>query len=94
MLERNFRGRQGEIDLIVEKNDELAFVEVKNWSSFGASELETAVGPRKRQRIIETSKIFLNRNREYKWLHLRFDIVLLKDGQVERYIESAFTGEI
>jgi putative endonuclease len=94
VLERNFRGRRGEIDLIARRGEILAFVEVKNWSSFGLSELEVALGPEKRKRIVETSKIFLNRHREYSSLRIRYDLILMRKGRVERHIESAFTGEL
>ena len=94
ILARNFRGKRGEIDIIAAKADTLAFVEVKNWSVFGAEDLEMAVSARKRRRIVETSKIFLSRNREYSSARVRYDVLLLREGVVARRIESAFTGEV
>jgi putative endonuclease len=94
ILARNFRGRRGEIDLVAQKDGVLAFVEVKNWGGFGASELERAIGPAKRRRIVETAKIFLAQYREYSNARIRFDVLLLSgEGAVHR-IESAFTGEL
>jgi putative endonuclease len=94
ILARNFRGPRGEIDIIAARADTLAFVEVKNWSIFGAEDLEAALSSRKRRRIIETSKIFLSRNREYSSARVRYDVLLLREGLVARRIESAFTGDV
>ncbi len=93
ILERNYRGPRGEIDIIAAKGEVLAFVEVKNWSVFDAGELGVAISSRKARRIIETSKIFLSRNREYSDARLRYDVLLVREGRLIRRIESAFTGE-
>ncbi|MEI6388350.1 MAG: YraN family protein [Spirochaetota bacterium] len=93
ILSRNFRMKTGEIDLIAEKTGIVCFVEVKNWSVFGAEDLSRAISSRKRHRIVETSKIFLSRNREYSSAQVRYDVLLLRDGTVVRRFESAFTGE-
>ena len=93
ILERNYRGPRGEIDIIAAKADSVVFFEVKNWSVFDAGELATAISARKAKRIVETSKIFLSRNREYSDARLRYDVLLIKEGRIVRRIESAFTGE-
>ena len=74
ILEKNFRCKLGEIDIIALEEDTLVFVEVKTrWSkSFG--EPEEAVTPRKIHSIIKTGQY-------YKLLHpelpeaLRIDVV-------------------
>ncbi len=94
VVERNFRQRGGEIDLIVERGGILAFVEVKSWSRAGPEDLERSIGREKRRRIFETAKIFLSRHRKYNDRSVRFDVVLVQDGgAIERY-PSAFTGEL
>ncbi len=93
IVARNFRMKSGEIDLIAEKAGIICFVEVKNWSVFGAEDLARAISSRKRRRIVETSKIFLSRNREYSSAQVRYDVILLRDCTVVRRFESAFTGE-
>lgn len=94
LLARNFRAGRGEIDIIAEKGDTLAFVEVKTWSRLGPEELERSVGPDKRRRIIETSQIFLSRHRQYSDARLRYDLLLMKGDSPARRIEGAFTGEL
>lgn len=93
ILERNYRGPRGEIDIIAFRGETIAFVEVKNWSVFGVAELGPSISKKKATRIIETSKIFLSRNREYSDARVRYDVLLLKEGRLARRIESAFTGE-
>jgi putative endonuclease len=93
ILSRNYRAGRGEVDIIAWNGEALAFVEVKNWSVFDSEDLGTAISEGKRRRIIETSKIFLSRNREYSSARVRYDVFLLREGRVVRRLESAFTGE-
>jgi putative endonuclease len=94
IVAKNFRWKGGEIDLAAERGDEIAFVEVKSWESYGPEELERAIGPDKRRRIVETSKIFLARNRQYSSRRVRFDVILVRGGGIAERYESAFTGEL
>lgn len=89
LLEKNYRCKQGEIDLIMELEDTLVFVEVRYRSNphYGNS-LDT-VTPRKQQRLIKTAQYYL-------WTHhlvntaARFDVVGLKDFQHPEWIQNAF----
>lgn len=92
IIARNYRWRGGEIDIIALSGDYIAFVEVKTWDAFSVNDLEYAIGPVKRARIIETSKIFLDRHRQYKGLRPRFDVMFVQGGGTAiRQFESAFT---
>ena len=57
IIDRNFRCRYGEIDIICEKHGALIFVEVKKRANdlFGGG--AAAVDERKRERIIKTAQI-------------------------------------
>ena len=94
VLARNFRVSRGEVDIIAVKDGILAFVEVKNWSVLDAEDLESAISAGKRRRIVETSKIWLFRNREYSSARVRYDVFLVREGLIARRLESAFTGEL
>lgn len=91
ILERNYRTRSGEIDLIALHEGAVVFVEVKTRTSnaFGAPEL--AVNPRKQQRMIKAALGYL----KYKKLHqvpCRFDVVAISaatDREME-LIQNAF----
>ena len=93
VVARNFRAGRGEIDLAAARGGVLAFFEVKAWEGLGPESLGFSIGPAKRRRIIETSQIFLDRHREYNGWRIRFDVLLLRGGQVREHYESAFTGE-
>jgi putative endonuclease len=76
ILQRNFRIRGGEVDIIGRDKDALCFVEVKSWGRAMWPELGLAIGPRKRERIRKTARCWLDRNRT-QWRQLRFDLMLI-----------------
>lgn len=92
ILERNFRGNGGEIDIIAEREDEIVFFEVKTWRDFDEMELERMVNARKRDRIIRAARAFLAGHGMVDGHRVRFDILLLERGtdRVKHY-EDAFT---
>lgn len=91
ILQRNFRVRRGEIDIIAETAGTLVFVEVKTWTRNGAQDLARAVDSVKIGRIIETSKIYLATHRQYISKRIRYDVVLLHPGRgTPLIIEGAF----
>jgi len=94
IIARNYRWARGEIDIVASREGVLAFVEVKAWSGLGSEALGQAIGAEKRRRIIETSKIFLARHREYNSWRVRYDVLLVRDGRVIERYESAFTGDV
>ena len=90
VLASNFRAGRGEIDIVATKDDIIAFIEVKRWNRNGPQDLRDSIDRRKIARIIETSKIFLAKYRQYSGKRIRYDVFLLSpDGQPARY-EGAF----
>jgi putative endonuclease len=77
ILEKNFRSRRGEVDIVAVRDDVVAFVEVKSWSSWSAAELEYAIGMSKQRRIRRTAEIYLQGRRDLHGHHLRFDVVFV-----------------
>lgn len=90
IVARNWRRGSGEIDIVALKDGLLAFVEVKAIDAYGLESLESSVGWRKRQRIIETSKLFIAAHREFKYMAVRFDVVSVVADAVTEHFESAF----
>ena len=90
VLEKNFRSRMGEIDIVALDGDTLIFVEVKSWSYYGIETLEYALDGKKRHKIIETSKYFLSLHREYRYMSIRYDVIFLSSGGIT-HLASAFT---
>ena len=95
LLCRNFRCRQGEIDLIVEKDQQLIFVEVKTRSYHSITSAVENIHYRKQQRISRTAQTYLNQNPDYGKYNTRFDaIIVLHDKRDETFkihhFEDAF----
>jgi len=93
ILERRFRTRAGEIDLVARDGNTLVFVEVKARTSLACGRPAEAVDARKRGRIARVASLYLAREcgRESP---CRFDVVevLLEPGSPPRVrlIRNAF----
>ena len=94
ILSKNFRIRGGEIDIIAQKNEVLAFIEVKTRKNilFPLSQVVTLT---KQKKIIKTAKCFLLSYKQTIDTVYRFDVALVKLGNSSSitYIPNAFTGE-
>ena len=90
IVERNFRKRVGEVDIIAVEGGTIAFCEVKSWERMPMSGLEHALNRRKQGRIIRTSLWYLNAHPRYKRLQPRFDLLFVSHGTVE-HLQNAFT---
>ncbi len=93
VVDRNFRTRSGEIDIIVQKDDFLVFVEVKSLSHGDIDTLSAELGPRKQQKIIKTAKYYLQNHRQYNYQYIRFDVLALDVAGLEPvyHIINAFS---
>jgi len=93
VVERNFRARGGEIDLIARDGDVLAFVEVRFREGDGHGLPEESVGPAKRRRIAAAARAYLSTIPPDSWREARFDVAAV-DGSgsapVIRYYPAAF----
>jgi putative endonuclease len=94
VLERNFRTRRAEIDLIAGRGDVLAFVEVKTWRTLSRAELGDAVNLRKQARIAGAARHYLARRPDLSERHMQFDVVFIdsRSGGIE-HIAGAWSGE-
>lgn len=93
ILERNWRVRNGELDIVAEKNCTLVFVEVKTLPHGNLEFLSHVLDERKQKKIIEISKCFLASHRQYNNSVIRYDVIVLDmPGLPEVYhIENAFS---
>ena len=92
ILERNFRGANGEIDIIAIKDGHLSFVEVKSRKNTDFGYPADAVTVQKQKKIINAAKVFLMRFEDYN--EISFDVceVYTKDRKIN-YIKNAFVVE-
>lgn len=88
ILERNFRCRYGEIDLIAEIHQTLVFCEVKYRSVVDARVPFEAVTTRKQQRISKTAFYYLSTHFCTESV-CRFDVIGISGDQIH-HIENAF----
>ncbi len=92
LLERNYRTRYGELDLVLRDGATLVFVEVKMRRGTGFGDPLEAVTPRKQAAIRTLAEHYLS-HRESDYESLRFDVVgiLVGDGTSEVvHVEDAF----
>lgn len=75
ILERNYRCRAGEIDLIAREDPYLVFVEVKYRAGAAAGYGSEAVDFRKQQRIIRAASWYLMEKHIRADMPCRFDVV-------------------
>ena len=92
LLERNYRSRWGEIDLVMQDAAILVFVEVRLRAASRYGSPAETIGNRKRQRLIRTAQHYLQTHRDAR---ARFDVIAITTGdhapQIE-WIKDAFSA--
>lgn len=93
IIQRNFRTRTGEIDIICQKNDFLVFVEVKTLPNGDLDTLSHVLNLTKQKKIIKTAKYFVQNHRQYSNGYIRFDVLAVDVPGLEPvyHIENAFS---
>lgn len=89
ILERNFRCRSGEIDLIAKDEAYLVFIEVKFRKSGMSGDPAEAVTCLKQKKIIQTAKYYLLTHGYSEDTPCRFDVVAVTEQEL-RVIKDAF----
>lgn len=97
VLEKNWRCREGEVDIIARMGEFICFVEVKARRQ-GPALPEEAVGRSKRRRMLQSAQQYLLSHPESLRLQPRFDVAALILGKGEEpevtgfsYLPGAFT---
>ncbi|MCX6807472.1 MAG: YraN family protein [Patescibacteria group bacterium] len=93
ILEKNFRVKQGEVDLIVRHNNRIHFIEIKARTSGFGGLPEDFVNSRKQSRLIKAAYFWLAKHQRIKD-EICFSIVAVRFRGTEppdiRFIENAF----
>jgi len=95
ILERNFRCRVGEIDIVAREGDTIVFVEVKERGDASHGAAVEAVTPAKRRRVIRAAQLWAARHGASEST-VRFDVVGIDwgpKGPVLRHERGAFDAE-
>lgn len=87
ILEKNFCGPAGEIDIIAKDGDFIVIVEVKRRISEKYGQPELAVNYKKQEKLKKLALYYLCRLG--KELPVRFDVIAIKGSKIE-HIENAF----
>jgi len=92
IIERNFRCRGGEIDLIADDGDSIIFVEVRVRGSEKFGGARASIDYRKRQRIIHAARYYLAGKHTRP---CRFDVVVMAgaNGKDIEWIRNAFDDD-
>jgi putative endonuclease len=93
LLERNYRCRQGEIDLIMRDGAYTVFVEVRYRRNTGFGSGAETVDNRKQQKLISAASLYLQQHRRLAQQPARFDVVSMSrqaDTPQIEWIRDAF----
>jgi putative endonuclease len=87
VVERNFRAKTGEIDIVAQDGDEVVFVEVRARASKGYGGAAASVDGAKRRKLIRAARLWLAAR---GWNGAcRFDVVAVDGGKLE-HLPAAF----
>lgn len=96
IVERNFRTRGGEIDIVARKGDVLVFVEVRSRGESDFGTPEESVTPAKRRRIVAAARRYLSKVPPTSWRGARFDVIAIEgsgDAAALRHYPAAFDAK-
>lgn len=92
-LQRNYRQKIGEIDLIMQDQEDIVFVEVRAREDSDHGSALESITPAKCQKIIRTAKYYLQEAGLYYKVTSRFDVVTFDPVEGEwrlQWIKNAF----
>lgn len=88
VLERSYRCKLGQIDLVMRDGDTIVFVEVKTRTSRSLGPAEEGVHAKKQRQITRAAVLYVQ-TRRLERSPLRFDVVAIQDGEI-RHLRDAF----
>ena len=86
ILEKNFRCKFGEIDIIARERKTLVFVEVKTRSSLGFGSPQTSVTRKKQDQLTKVALFYLQKKQLFN-CEARFDVVAVELNSMKKQIE-------
>jgi len=95
IIERNFRSRYGELDLVALQKTELVIVEVRYRRSIHYGRPEETVNESKQRKVVIATEYFLKRHAKYTEWPIRFDVLAISGEQAKpeiMWINNAFDG--
>ena len=89
IVEKNYRTKMGEIDLIAKMNGELVFIEVKSRSNINYGYPCEAVNYKKKRKITNVAKYYILDN-SLEDIYVRFDVIeiYLTDKKINHIVNA------
>jgi len=91
IVERNYRNRLGEIDVVAEEGGCLVFVEVKKRNTPFFGEAVCAIDERKKRHLVRAALFYLKEHR-CSDRSVRFDVIGIDDERI-KLVKNAFMVE-
>ena len=88
---KNYRCKVGEIDLIMQHDNTIVFVEVRLRTHTGFANAAESVNYRKQQKIIKTAQYYLQQYGLTDKANCRFDVIAFSDNDNPEWIKDAFS---
>lgn len=83
LLERNWRCKLGELDLVMQDGETVAVIEVRSRTRGDRGSAAETIDARKQARLVRATRLWLARRPELAESPLRFDVVTLDAGALE-----------
>jgi len=96
LLTRNYRCRQGELDLVLEQAGTLVIVEVRYRRDAGFGSAAETVGAGKQHKVVLAAQNYLRCHPQLRRKPLRFDVVAVSEGEpgpAVEWIQDAFQAQ-
>lgn len=90
LIEKNFRSKYGEIDLIMKDNETLVIVEVRFRKSNKYGGALESISQKKQSRIIATTQYYLSTHKVNS--SIRFDVITMSNNTDIQWIKNAFNA--
>lgn len=91
LVERNWRCKGGELDLVMTDGATLAVIEVRSRARSDYGSALESVDARKQGRLVHATQLFLVGHPEHAQREVRFDVVTL-EGRDLQWLKAAFDG--
>jgi putative endonuclease len=91
IVARNFTRKCGELDIVAREGPLLVVAEVRTRASDDYGGAAASVGRAKQRRIIMTTMLFLQAHAALRGCRVRFDVIVVRDGQVQ-WLRHAFNA--
>jgi len=94
ILERNYRRRLGELDIVARDGDVLVIAEVRSRASNRYGGAAASVDGRKQQRLVRAAAQLLQQRKDFSRLRVRFDVLAVSesaaDGPKVEWLQHTF----